>query len=166
MLNTISSSLGSISKYLIFFSIAVLMSVFRAANEHLISTIESKSINPSVDAPKIFFSVSTNKPHELTFKPVISSNFCFAFSSLSMIQTIFFNFDFPTRHNISFIVFAVSVVSFTFIILPKLLAVNLLFLSLSHSSLLRCPIVKIGIGIGIDATSHKVNSFKKSYCIF
>jgi hypothetical protein len=39
----------------------------------------------------------------------------------------------------------VSVVIFIFIILPKLLAVNLLFLSLSHLSLLRCPIVKIGI---------------------
>jgi hypothetical protein len=37
------------------------------------------------------------------------------------------------------------VVIFIFIILPKLLAVNLLFLSLPHSSLLRCPIVKIGI---------------------
>jgi hypothetical protein len=40
---------------------------------------------------------------------------------------------------------AVIQVIFIFIILPKLLAVNLLFLSLSHSSLLRCPIVKIGI---------------------
>jgi hypothetical protein len=161
MLNAISSSLGSI-----FFSIVVLMSVFRAANGHLISTIESKSINPCGDAPKKFFSVYTNKPQELTFKPVISSNFCFAFSSLSIPYCSesdnFFNFEFPTRHKISFIVFAVSVVSFIFIILPKLLAVNLLFLSLSNSSLLRCPIVKIGI----DATSHKVNSFKKSYFIF
>jgi hypothetical protein len=51
------------------------MSVFRAANGHLISTIESKSTNPSGDAPKKFFSVSTNKPHELTFKPDISLNF-------------------------------------------------------------------------------------------
>jgi hypothetical protein len=58
-----------------------------------------------------------------------------------VIQVIFFS----RRHKISFIVFAVSVVIFIFIILPKLLAVNLLFLSLSHSSLLRCPIVKIGI---------------------
>jgi hypothetical protein len=43
------------------------MSVFRAANGHLISTIESKSTNPSGDAPKNVFSMSTNKPHELTY---------------------------------------------------------------------------------------------------
>jgi hypothetical protein len=65
-----------------FFSIAVLISVFRAANGHLISTIESKSTNPSGDAPKNVFSMSTNKPHE--HRPVISSSFCFAFSSLSI----------------------------------------------------------------------------------
>jgi hypothetical protein len=121
------------------------MSVFRAANGHLISTIESKSTNPSGDAPKNVFSMSTNKPHE----PVISSNFCFAFSSLSIPHCSdsgnFLNFDFSRRHKISFNVFAVSVVIYIFIILPKLLAVNLLFLSLSHSSLLHCPIVKIGI---------------------
>jgi hypothetical protein len=121
------------------------MSVFRAANGHLISTIESKSTNPSGDAPKNVFSMSTNKSHE----PVISSNFCFAFSSLSIPHCSdsgnFLNFDFSRRHKISFIVFAVSVVIYIFIILPKLLAVNLLFLSLSHSSLLHCPIVKIGI---------------------
>jgi hypothetical protein len=63
---------------------------------------------------------------------------------IAVIQVIFKILIFR-GDKISFIVFAVSVVIFIFIILPKLLAVNLLFLSLSHSSLLRCLIVKIGI---------------------
>jgi hypothetical protein len=82
------------------------MSVFRAANGHLISTIESKSTNPSGDAPKNVFSMSTNKPHE--HRPVISSNFCFAISSLSIPHCSdsgnFLNFDFSRRHKISFFV--------------------------------------------------------------
>jgi hypothetical protein len=82
-------------------------SVFRGTNGDLISTIESKSTNPSGDAPKNVFSLSTNKQHELTFRPVISSNICFAFSLLSIPycsdSVNFLNFDFPTRRKICFL---------------------------------------------------------------
>jgi hypothetical protein len=57
---------------------------FAASRLISVSTIESKSTNPSVDAPKNVFSLSTNKQHELPFRPVISSNICFAFSLLSI----------------------------------------------------------------------------------
>jgi hypothetical protein len=83
------------------FAASCLISVFQGTNGNLISTIESKSTNPSGDCLKNIFSLSTNKKHELTFKPVIALNIYFAFSLLSIPYCSdsgnFLNFDFLMR---------------------------------------------------------------------